>query len=139
MNTLPPDRAVALPTVLVADDHGPMLNTVVRLLSARYDVVAAILDGVAAVAAVARHAPDVVVLDISMPGMSGIAAARLLKARGSQSKFVFITMHHDPQYVQASLALGAVGFVVKDRLALDLLAAVSEVLAGQPFVSPSVR
>jgi DNA-binding NarL/FixJ family response regulator len=126
------------PTVLVADDHGPMLNTVVRLLSTEFEVVAALLDGRAALGAVVRHAPDVVVLDIAMPGLSGIAAARELKGRGSNANFVFITMYHDPQYVQESLALGTVGFVVKERLALDLLMAVHEVLAGRSFVSPSV-
>jgi DNA-binding NarL/FixJ family response regulator len=126
------------PTVLVADDHGLMLNTVVRLLSTEFNVVAALLDGRAAVAAVLRHAPDVVVLDIAMPGLSGIAAARGLKQGGSHAHFVFITMHHDPDYVRESLALGTVAFVVKDRLASDLLVAVHEVLAGRSFVAPFV-
>ena len=139
MTTLARKSALDRPTILVADDHGPMLSNLVRLLSTEYDVVAALLDGPAAVAAVVRHAPDLVVLDIAMPGMGGIAAARLLKRQGSASKFVFITMHNDPLYVQESLALGTVGFVVKDRLALDLLVAVREVLADRLFVSPSVE
>jgi DNA-binding NarL/FixJ family response regulator len=125
------------PTVLVADDHGAMLSTVVRLLSTDYDVVAAVLDGPAAVAAVVRHSPDLVVLDIAMPAMSGIAVARVLKEGGSTSKFLFITMHNDRHYVQELRELDSVGFVVKDRLASDLLLAVREVLAGRPFVSPS--
>lgn len=126
------------PTVLVADDHGPMLSAVVRLLSTEFEVVAALLDGCAAVRAVGRHTPDVVVLDIAMPGLSGISAARELKGRGSNAHFVFITMYHDAVYVQELLALGTVAFVVKDRLGLDLLDAVREVLAGRSFVSPTV-
>ena len=126
------------PTVLVADDHGPMLATLIRLLSQEYHVVAALLDGPPVVQATARHAPDVLVLDISMPGMTGIAAARALRSRGLRTRIVFVTMHREPEYIAESTALGAVGFVVKDRLALDLLPAVRQVLAGQSFVSPSL-
>ncbi len=85
-----------------------------------------------------RHVPEVVVLDIAMPGLSGIAAAKELKAGESNAHFVFITMYHDAAYVQESLALGTVAFVVKERLALDLLIAVHEVRAGQSSVSPTV-
>jgi DNA-binding NarL/FixJ family response regulator len=130
-----PDRA----RVLVADDHGSMLAALVHLLSTEYDVVAAFLDGDAAISAAARHAPDVVVLDIAMPGTNGIAAAVRLRERGIDAKIVFVTMHHDPAYVTASLALGAVGFVVKSRLVSDLLPAVAEVLDGRSFVSPIAR
>ena len=126
------------PRVLVADDHRAMLDSLVRLLSKEYEVVAALLDGGAVVGAAARHIPDVLVLDIAMPGMSGLAAAAQLKKRGSTAKVVFVTMHHDAEYVQESLALGTVGFVVKDRLVADLLPAVREVLSGHTFVSPSV-
>ena len=127
------------PRVLVADDYGPMLANLVHILSAEYDVVAALLDGPAVVLAAARHAPDVLVLDIAMPGMSGIAAARQLRNRGIVTKVVFVTMHHDREYVQECVGLGAVGFVVKDCLVAELLPAVREVLAGHTFVSPSVR
>ena len=72
--------------MLVADDHGPMLASLVRLLSTEYEVVAALLDGPAVLRATARHLPDVLVLDIAMPGMSGIAAARQLSNRGIVSR-----------------------------------------------------
>jgi DNA-binding NarL/FixJ family response regulator len=112
-----------------------MLGALVQLLSTEYEVVAALLDGHAAIGAAARHAPDVAVLDIAMPRINGIAAALQLRARGSDAKIVFVTMHADLAYVAATLALGPVGFVVKSRLALDLLPALREVLAGRPFVS----
>ena len=74
-----------------------------------------------------------------MPVMDGIAAARSLRASGSRAKIVFLTVHGDPDYVRAALAAGALGYVVKYRLASDLLPALREALAGRSFVSPSIR
>ena len=73
-----------------------------------------------------------------MPGLNGIAAAARLKESGSTAKVVFVTNLHDREFVQESLALGDVGFVVKDRLVADLLPAIRSVLAGHTFVSPSL-
>ena len=124
------------PRVLVADDHRAMLDSLVRLLSGEFEVVAAVGDGVAAVTEAARLEPDLLVLDISMPKLNGIAAAARLKESGSTAKVVFVTNLHDREFVQESLALGEVGFVVKDRLVADLRPAIRQVLAGQSFVSP---
>jgi DNA-binding NarL/FixJ family response regulator len=126
------------PRVVVADDHRAMLDSLVRLLSGEFEVVAAVADGLAAVAEAERLEPDLLVLDISMPGLNGIAAATRLKESGSTAKVVFVTNLHDREFVQESLALGEVGFVVKDRLVADLLPATRTVLAGQSFVSPFV-
>jgi DNA-binding NarL/FixJ family response regulator len=126
------------PRIIVADDHRAMLDTLVRLLSAEFEIVAAVGDGEAAVEQVAHHQPDVVVLDIAMPRVDGIAAAARLKAGGSAAKVVFVTNLHHREFVQRALALGEVGFVVKDRLVADLLPAIRGVLAGETFVSPSV-
>ena len=126
------------PRVLVADDHRAMLDSLVRLLTGDFDVVAAVTDGIAAVTEAEQLEPDLLVLDIAMPGMSGIAAAARLKALGSTAKVVFVTNMRDREFVHESLALCDVGFVVKDRLVADLLPAVRQVLAGAAFVSPSV-
>jgi DNA-binding NarL/FixJ family response regulator len=131
------DLTVSRARVLVADDHRAMLDNLVRLLSREHDVIAAVADGLSVVADAAKLQPDLLVLDIAMPGLSGIAAAKQLKARGSTAKVVFVTMHHDREFVEASLMLGPVGFVAKDRLMLDLLPAIREVMAGQSFVSPT--
>ncbi len=125
--------------VLVADDHHAMLETLVRLLSHDFEVVAAVPDGLAAVTKAEDLEPDLLVLDIAMPGLNGIAAAAQLKQRGSTAKIVFVTNMRDHEFMQESLALGQVGFVVKDRLVADLLPAIRNVLAGKTFVSPSVR
>ena len=127
------------PRVLVADDHRAMLDTLVRLLSREFDVVAALSDGLTVVSAAARLDPDLLVLDIAMPGLNGIAAAARLQAQGSTAKVVFVTNLHDREFVEHSQALGTVGFVVKDRLFADLLPAIRQVLVGEPFVSASVR
>jgi DNA-binding NarL/FixJ family response regulator len=115
-----------------------MLDTLLALLSSDFDVVAAVSDGVSVVKAAAQFNPDVLVLDIAMPHMNGIAAATRVKASGSPAKVVFVTYLHDREFVQESLALGDVGFVVKDRLVADLLPAIESVLHGVSFVSPTI-
>jgi DNA-binding NarL/FixJ family response regulator len=125
--------------ILVADDHRAMLETLVGMLSPDFDIVAAVGDGLAAVTQAEHLEPDLLVLDIAMPGLNGIAAATQLKRRGSTAKVVFVTNMRDREFIQESLTLGQVGFVIKDRLVADLLPAVRDVLAGKSFVSPSVR
>lgn len=127
------------PRVLVADDHRAMLDTLVRLLSRDFDVVATVTDGVSAVEEAEQLQPDLLVLDIAMPRLNGIAAATRLKDQGSKAKVVFVTNMRDREFVQESLALGDVGFVVKDRLVADLLPAIRSVLGGEAFVSPTVQ
>jgi DNA-binding NarL/FixJ family response regulator len=124
--------------VVVADDHWAMLETLVRLLSRDFDVVAAVSDGLAVVSAAAEYEPDLLVLDIAMPQLNGIAAAGRVMKSGSPAKVVFVTNLHEREFVQESLALGHVGFVVKDRLVADLLPAIRSVLGGECFVSPTV-
>src|SRR5215213_1956821 len=126
------------PRVLIAEDHRAMLDTLVHLLSGEFEVVAAVMDGVAAVTQATKLEPDLLVLDIAMPGLNGIAAAARLKERGSKAKIVFVTNMRDREFVDESLALGDVGFVVKDRLVADLLPAIRRVLAGEAFVSSSL-
>ena len=126
------------PRVLVADDHRAMLDSVVALLSGEFEVVATVTDGLAAVTQAKQLDPDLLILDIAMPGLNGIAAATRIKAQGSMAKVVFVTNQRDREFVQGSMALGDVGFVVKDRLVVDLLPAIRRVLAGEAFISPSV-
>ena len=80
--------------------------------------------------------PDVIVLDISMPGMNGFEVASRLRQTGSKAALVFLTVHDDGDFVAAAKAVGGIGYVVKSRLVSDLALAVLEAQAGRPFVSP---
>lgn len=116
-----------------------MRDSIVRMLSREFDVVDAVADGEAVVSAAARLHPDLLVLDIAMPRLNGLAAAAKVKATGCAAKVVFVTSLPDREFVDESLALGAVGYIVKDRLVADLFPAIREVLAGHSFISPSLR
>ena len=115
-----------------------MRDSLVRLLSRECEVVEAVADGQSAVAAAARLNPDLLILDIAMSGMNGLAAATAIKASGSHAKVVFVTNLHDREFVDRSLALGTVGYIVKNRIVADLFPAIREVLAGHSFISPTL-
>lgn len=121
--------------ILLADDHKEMRDRVVLLLNNEFDVLGALEDGHAVLDATAKLHPDICLLDISMPVLNGIEIAKQLKKEGSTAKVIFLTIHEDPDFVQAALQTGARGYVLKRRLASDLTAAIREVLAGGVFVS----
>jgi DNA-binding NarL/FixJ family response regulator len=122
--------------ILLADDHPDMLAVVANLLGASFDVIGMVGDGESLLDAAADLQPDVLVLDISMPLLTGIEAARRLKKCGNTARIVFLTVHEDPDFVRASLATGAFGYVVKPRVATDLVVAIREAVAGRIFISP---
>jgi DNA-binding NarL/FixJ family response regulator len=122
-------------TVVLADDHEDFLALERRLLEPEFEVVRSVRDGRAAIEAVAEFEPDIRVLDLSMPVLDGIAAARSLQASGSRARIIILTVHRDLDYASAALAAGALGYVVKCRLASDLLPALRDALAGRLFLS----
>lgn len=119
--------------ILVADDHEEIRNEIVQLLKRKFDVLEAVGDGPEFLEAVDRLKPDLCVLDISMPNMSGIEAAQRIKDGDSQTKIVFLTLHDDSDFRDAALETGAEGYVTKSRMGKELLVAVKEVLAGRTF------
>ena len=119
--------------ILVADDHEEVRNTIVRLLQRQFEVLGAVGDGPEFLEAVDRLKPDLCVLDISMPKMSGIEVALRIKESHSHTKIVFLTLHDDFDFRAAALDTGAEGYVTKERMGGDLLLAVSEVLAGRRY------
>jgi DNA-binding NarL/FixJ family response regulator len=124
--------------VLLADDHREFLAIAARLLEPEYEVVKTVSDGQAVVNEASTLAPDLVILDITMPLLDGVAAACRLRAAGFAGKMVFLTMHCDTDYVRAAMAAGAQGYVIKSRLASDLPRALREVLAGGFYISPNL-
>lgn len=124
--------------VLLADDHEEFLAAVVRHLEPHFEIVRTVGNGRTLLDAAARLAPDVIVLDISMPVMNGVEAARRLRAAGTSAKIVFLTVHADQDYVRAALGTGALGYVLKSELASDLLPCLREALQGRSYVSPAI-
>lgn len=121
--------------ILVAEDHKLMRDRVMRLLKSEFEVVGAVDSGQELLEAAARLNPDVCVLDISMPKLSGIETANQLKQANSAAKVIFLTIHNDPDFVGAAFKSGAEGYVFKTRMAADLVTAVREVMAGRTFLS----
>jgi DNA-binding NarL/FixJ family response regulator len=126
------------PRVLLADDHAPMRERVKILLESEFQIVGNVDNGKDLVTEAERLQPELVLLDISMPGLTGIEAARKLRENGVQAKFVFLTVHERVEFVRACFAEGALGYVVKSRLAADLIPALREALSGRRFISPPV-
>jgi DNA-binding NarL/FixJ family response regulator len=124
---------------LVADDHAEVLMSVVRLLSKNYDVVGTVNDGRALLEAAGTMEPDVLILDVSMPIITGIEAARILKKTGSKAKIVFLTVHNDPDFVRTAREAGALGYVLKQKMTTDLPEAIKQALVGECFTSSSVH
>jgi len=127
------------PRILLADDHQKMLKTVAHLLESKFEIVAAAEDGLRTIEEAERVDPDVLVLDISMPIMNGLDAAFFLRGSGCRGRIIFLTVHHDRDFVETAFSAGALGFVLKSHLATDLMPAIQEVLLGHTFVSPSSK
>jgi DNA-binding NarL/FixJ family response regulator len=124
--------------VLLADDHETMLERIAELVKTECDVVGTVTDGQQALEAARELKPDVLVLDISMPVLNGIEAAHQLKKAGHKARIVFLTVHDDPDFAREALEAGALGYVIKPRIASDLIAAIKEAHAGRLFLSPTL-
>ena len=125
-----------LPRIVLVDDHPAVLQQTVQLVSSRFKIVAALPDGRELLQLAAKKEIDLIVLDITLPGMSGIALAHRLKEAGFPGKVVFLTVHADLDYAREALAAGAAAYVVKPRLASDLIPALKAALQGEVFISP---
>ncbi len=117
--------------VLLADDHEAMLDRVAGLLATECNVVGTVTDGQQALEAARELKPDVLVLDISMPVMNGIETARRLKETGVEICIVFLTVHDDPDFAREALEAGALGYVIKQHTASDLVAAIKKAHASR--------
>jgi DNA-binding NarL/FixJ family response regulator len=124
-----------LARVLIVDDNEEMLARSASVLAPACEIVGAVKDGLSALQAAESLHPDVIVLDISMPGMTGLEVASRLRRSGSKVAVVFLTVHDESDVMQAAIVVGGLGYVLKRRLATDLAIAVQEARAGRPFMS----
>jgi DNA-binding NarL/FixJ family response regulator len=125
-------------TVLLADDHPPLLEAATAILQSHFDVVGTATDGAMLVSEALRLHPDVIVTDITMPVLNGIEAVGKLRAANSSATVVFLTIHAKEEFLEACLAEGALGYVLKSRMKTHLVAAIQAALKGQTYVSPFV-
>jgi DNA-binding NarL/FixJ family response regulator len=128
-----------LPRLVLAEDDAPMAEQLRSLLAASAEIVAAVEDGPALVAAADTLEPDVIVTDISMPRLSGLAAAQIILARHPATRIVFVTVHDQRAVVRAALEPGGRAYVLECDAAHELVAAVRAVVAGEEYVSTNAR
>jgi DNA-binding NarL/FixJ family response regulator len=124
------------PRILLADDHTLFVEALQKVLEPELELVGSVGDGRALLEAAPRLAPDVILLDLSMPLLNGIDAARQLRRLVPDTKIVFLSMHGDPTYVTEAFRAGASGYVLKRASATELIQAIRAALRGQMYVSP---
>lgn len=127
--------------VVIADDHGIVRSGIRLLLETQPDikVVAEAADGVEARDIVIRERPDLAILDVKMPGLTGLQATREIKAQAPEVSILILSMHDDERYLFEALKAGASGYVLKSQADTDLLAAIRSVERGEPFLSPAAQ
>lgn len=126
--------------LLIADDH-PLLRAGLRQVIAtdtRLEIIAEAADGATALQLLATHQPEVAVLDIEMPQLTGFALLRELRAQRLKTAVVFLTMYSDEEMFNEALDLGALGYVLKDSATTDITGAIRAAASGQPYISPAI-
>jgi DNA-binding NarL/FixJ family response regulator len=123
------------PRVLLADDHTLVLDGFRKLLEEHCEIVGAVENGRALLEAAERHQPDVITLDISMPQLNGIDAARRLRKISPHTKLIFVTMHADQAYISEAFKSGASGYLLKRSAGSELVQAIQAVMNGNYYVT----
>jgi DNA-binding NarL/FixJ family response regulator len=124
--------------IFLADDHPAVLQATTALLKPQFDIVGNAMDGAILVSEALRLCPDVIVVDITMPVLSGIDAAHQLREAAPSVKIVFLTVHSEQQFVEACMAAGALGYVLKSHMKSQLIPAIEAALVGRSYICPFV-
>jgi DNA-binding NarL/FixJ family response regulator len=126
-------------TVLLADDHTIVTEGLARLLNEQeFDVVGAVRDGPQLLAAARKLRPDVIVTDLSMPGLTGLDVLTTLKAEQANSRIILLTMHKDADLATAVMRGGASGYLLKESAGEELLTAIRQALQGRVYLTPAL-
>jgi len=126
------------PRVVIADDHSILLAGLRKLVEESCQVVGMVEDGRALVETAGTLKPDLILLDISMPLLNGLDAAREIKKSAPDCKLLFLTMHASPTYATEALKAGGNGYLLKQSAASELLMAIEAVLGGQTYLTPAI-
>jgi CheY-like chemotaxis protein len=129
----------AKPRILIADDHDATRYILRRFAESECEVVAEVGNGLEAVQGAERLRPELVVLDVSMPVMGGVDAARLIRRNFPEIRIIFASQHTNREYADEAFRAGAQGYIVKQAAASELTTAIRDVLAGKSFRSPLIR
>jgi len=127
------------PSVLIADDHTLIVEAFRKLLEPQYDVVATVADGRALLDVASRVRPDVIVVDVGMPLLNGLAAGQQLKKSMPKVKLVYVTMNEDPDVAAEAVESGASVYLLKSSAAEELLKGIHQALKGRSYITPRVR
>lgn len=131
-------RAMAKPRVIIADDHTLLVEAFEKLLAPECEIVAKVADGRALVAAAKNLRPDVVVLDLTMPLLNGLDAARQIKQFDRSIRLVFVTMNEDPDLAAEAFRAGGAAYLLKRSAGSELLTAIREAMKRRSYVTPLV-
>ena len=132
------ERWVKRARILLADDHSLILTGIRALLANHFEIAGEVEDGRALVEEALRVRPDLVILDIAMPLLNGIEAARQIKKAWPEAKLLFLTMHDDSFYLREALQTGASGYLLKGSAAEELIPAIEAVLKGGLYLSEAI-
>jgi DNA-binding NarL/FixJ family response regulator len=125
--------------LLIADDHEMFLDALRSYLEKNFEVIGQVSDGRALLDEAIKLKPDLVIVDVGMPVLNGLDAARRIKETTPKVKFIFLTMQDDPHLAAAALELGPVAFVLKQSAGSELLKAIDEVMRGHSYIAPRMR
>jgi DNA-binding NarL/FixJ family response regulator len=127
------------PTVVLADDHTMIAQAFQKMLEPQYEIVATVSDGRTLIDTAMIMRPDVIVLDVGMPLLNGLAAGQQLKQRLRTVKLVYVTMNEDPDLAAEALRTGGSAYLLKTSAAAELLKSLHEVLRGGTYITPKIK
>ena len=126
------------PRVILADDHAILREGLALLLASDVELVATVSNGNELLSAARRLLPDLIVADVTMPGLGGLDALRTLRSAGLDTRFVILTVHADASIAAEAIRAGASAYVVKEAAGEELLQAIRQAMAGRTYLSPMV-